>query len=324
MKTILLTFDYELFFKTSGTVENCLLRPTEDLIKSLARFGIPATFFIDTVYLQELKKQGGWNDFDRVRTQLMELVRMGHRLELHLHPHWLDASYQNGAWTFPHYDRYRLQSLDMDIINNLFREGIELIHSIARTVKPDYTVRAYRAGGWCIQPFKPLVYSFQECSLLFDSSVIPGLKAESEAHVLDFTGCCEKVLYRFADDPVKEDPEGRFVEVPITAFQRSSIDKLMIQLYRWSEFDKVKVYGDGSPVPMKKKGNRWAELIKPDITFLSLEKMPPRLLLSVMKRNKSSLINVLSHPKNLSLSAFRCIELLAAEKDFEFKTFMDL
>ena len=50
-KLLLFTFDYELFLgDKSGSVQDCLITPTDHLISLLNKYEFKAYFFVDTVY----------------------------------------------------------------------------------------------------------------------------------------------------------------------------------------------------------------------------------------------------------------------------------
>ena len=54
----LLTFDYEVFFgPRTGSVERCLLEPTDALVRLADRHGAPMTFFVDAGYLLALRRE---------------------------------------------------------------------------------------------------------------------------------------------------------------------------------------------------------------------------------------------------------------------------
>ena len=64
MKTILLTFDYELFLgvrnTSSGAVEDCLIEPSNWILEVLSKHKITdAVFFVDTLHLVKLKDRPG-------------------------------------------------------------------------------------------------------------------------------------------------------------------------------------------------------------------------------------------------------------------------
>ena len=54
---IYLTFDYELFFgEETGTVEKCLIQPTNDLLDLCERYSISMTFFVDVGFFYSIRK----------------------------------------------------------------------------------------------------------------------------------------------------------------------------------------------------------------------------------------------------------------------------
>ena len=53
---IFLTYDYELFFgESTGSVDKCMIEPTNQLLKIAKEFNIKMTFFVDVGYLIKLK-----------------------------------------------------------------------------------------------------------------------------------------------------------------------------------------------------------------------------------------------------------------------------
>ena len=108
---IAITYDYELFFgEITGTTENCILKPTRDLINLGKKTGARFTFFIDVGYLKKLNEfQVQFpelrKDFQNISDQIKALISLGHACELHVHPHWEDSYYENGKWVMV-VDRY--------------------------------------------------------------------------------------------------------------------------------------------------------------------------------------------------------------------------
>lgn len=67
--------------------------------------------------------------YGKFESQLQEIVIRGHRIELHLHPHWLDVRKENNEWVFQSYKHYKLNSLTEEKIIELFQEGVEASES---------------------------------------------------------------------------------------------------------------------------------------------------------------------------------------------------
>ncbi len=314
-KNILLTFDYELFFGKSGTLKKCILEPVQELIDFFEAHHIQATFFVDILYyLCMVKNEPTSADSRKIKEQLQLLVSKGHRIELHLHPHWLDADYHNNEWIFKDYRCYRLQNLPEEKIFELFQEGVKTLESIAREVEPDYKVIAFRAGGFCIQPFEKLERAFINCGLLVDSSVVPHMSGASNTHYYSFINAPEIEFYKFKQDPIIADSSGRFYEIPITTYRKRLSDKINIKFERIFRKSHFKIFGDGIGIWVKY--SFWRKFI-PTFEMLTLESTTPDLLIKNINRNKQRMINIISHPKNLSKNSFYALERLS-NNGFEF------
>ena len=54
---IYITLDYELFFgKESGDIDDCIIRPTNELLKIVNPYNIKLVFFVDVGYLIKLNE----------------------------------------------------------------------------------------------------------------------------------------------------------------------------------------------------------------------------------------------------------------------------
>lgn len=238
------TYDYELFFKISGTVEKCLIQPTDLILDFFKKNNQCGTFFVDAIFLERLKEVDEEKTaFAKIVSQLQRMVLEGSRIELHLHPHWLDAEYLNGSWHFPHYLNYQIQSLSQYEIRNIFTRTTHLLNSIAREVDPSYSVHCYRAGGWCIQPFEKLYNPFLENEIYVDSSVCLGIKEENIRNY-DFTNFrLENSKYwNFDLDPLLENKDGGLTEIPIHSIKRNFATRIFRRLFQRGD----SYFGDGS------------------------------------------------------------------------------
>ncbi|MGG1514142.1 hypothetical protein ABE504_01935 [Paenibacillus oryzisoli] len=305
-KKILLTFDYEVFFRKSGTFEYCIQKPVNDLLVFFETHNIGATFFVDVLYyLRLLEYEETRPTAELLKSQLQRLVLSGSRIEPHLHPHWLDATYVNGAWEFPHYQRYRLQALNESEIIGLFRKSCRVLEEIAGEVQNDYKVMSYRAGGWCIQPFEQLKKSFLECGVIVDSSVAPYMKGSSSVHSFDFSEVKPMSYYRFNTDPTKSEQNGDLIEIPISTFRCSSYSKIKRKFKNKLHRNELIPYGDGNGIPVSSV-NRFL----PAYEMVSLERMFPGDLSRIIQHSEQDVVNIISHPKGLSKMSFHCLDWL--------------
>ena len=310
-KKIILTFDYELFFgKECGTLDNCILKPTDKIIEVCKKNHIRTTFFVDVLYYQKLLEFGLMDQAMAIKKQLQRLIKNSHRIELHLHPHWLDATWDGEKWLFKSYRYYRLHNLHEKAMKKLFRDGVKILQDIAKPVDENYKVLAFRAGGWCIQPFQKLRKAFLESGIKVDSSVAYGIKGQSAVHRFDFTDVPDKNYYFFSENIEEENKAGEFLEIPITTYKKTpKIIALKVIKKMTSKFIKSKkyrIFGDGTGIPMK----RTPFHLFIGYNMFTLEGMHPFELKVLLKESQKKLVNFISHPKGMSLTSIDTLQYL--------------
>lgn len=322
-KKIILTFDYELFFgNKSGTPERCLLEPTDKLLATFNKYSLKGTFFIDVLYyMRLLESQVTIGMAQKIKEQLQAIVAQGSRIELHLHPHWLDAEYVEGEWMFPSYKKYRLQSLTEEEISRLFSTGTQILEEIARQVIPEYKVMAFRAGGFCIQPFSMLRQGFQDNGIVVDSSVAPQLFEDASARKYDFRKVPDFSWYAFSENPTEKNISGHFIEVPITTYRISTISKAVSKVTRRFNGSRVSIMGDGSGIASPRP---WWNKFLPETRMITLDGcIFPNDLVRQVKASQRELVTIIAHPKSLSTLSFDCIAQLVRNR-YTFVDFNDI
>jgi hypothetical protein len=313
-KKILLTFDYELFFGSkSGTPDECILVPTNKLLTIFREHNIKGTFFIDVLYyMRLLESDATISDALKIKDQLQAIVAQGSRIELHLHPHWLEAKYVHGEWQFPTYGKFRLQSLSDQKISELFNLGTQILEDIARHVSPEYKVIAFRAGGFCVQPFDMLKKGFTDNKIIVDSSVAPGLFEKSGPRRYDFRDIADSSFYSFTDDPTFPNRNGIFYELPIAIYRITFLSKVLKKIIRL-------LYGPhdlaaGNGIGIYAQGCWWNKLL-PEIRMITLDgAINPNELERQITSSTRDAITVIAHPKSLTNSSFECIVNLSLKR----------
>lgn len=308
---IVLTFDYELFLgKNSGSVENCLIAPTREILRRVREHSATALFFVDATYLR-LIETSDKQSYARVAGQIEEMIGSGCEVGLHLHPHWLDATKSGGdSWSLENVSRYRLHALGEDDLRRVFSESLE---SLARAVsRADSSCRidTFRAGGWCIQPFSALGGLFKEFGIEYDFSVTAGLYKNSlPGHFYDYRNAPkDRAAWRFADDPCIPQDDGKFVEVPVTAF-KASLASLIVNNRRISG---QKIFGDGQGVGRGRLRELAGKLLASEsLRQLTLDMCSPELLKTSLSRTSGRALRVFaSHPKILNTVSLDNLDFL--------------
>lgn len=323
---VFLTLDYELYFgEKYGTVEQCMLQPTRELMKISKATGACMTFFIDVGFIIRLEEavkehpqlQG---DLDGIINQITQLVAEGHDCQLHIHPHWEDSFYDGKQWQIK-VDRYKLADFSDEEVDRIVREYHGCLSRLTGK-----KIDSYRAGGWCLQPFSKVRKPFEVLGIRKDSTVFPGGHFESEHYFYDFRNCPDKSRWTFSDDLVKEQ-NGPFLELPISSKKTGPL--FFWELFGWGRINPKdhKPIGDGYPIPTP--GARKKMLTKGMLHSVSLDgyfaKQLPKALRQLERSGKEDMV-VIGHPKACTWYSLKQLKkFIERHKDqHQFLTFADV
>ena len=316
-KSLLLTFDYELFLgKSSGSVHECMITPTELLRKVLSKHGVTAIFFVDTTYLLTGEKnaqlhEAARKDFEDVSNQVRALIGDGHYVFPHIHPHWVDAEYhvESNEYTLNDISKYRFHNLTIAQRETIFNGSIRILKEIIHPIKPGYEINAYRAGGWSIQPFEDFLPAFNTNNIKYDFSVMAGMYQYTKAQYFDFSNKVDKDIYRFGTDVLKEEKDGPFIEVSSNILQIPKQADLLHRIHQKYLWFIKKDYSYGKGIGQYEGNIKDIQPTSPEgkqhmhdrYEFFSLE------LLSIAKVGtylnffkENNYMHFVSHPKMLS------------------------
>ena len=299
----LVTLDYEVYFgRRTGTVERCLLEPTEALLDIAERRGAPLAFFVDAGYLLALRREmrrapALARDHAAVCKQLKRIARRGHELQLHIHPHWEDARWEEGAWRLD-LARYALHSFAPGEIGDI----VERYLAALRDLGGPSAGRAYRAGGWVIQPFDRLREALHSAGVAIDSTVYPGGHRGGTVQPYDFRAAPARSRWRFEADPLVEDANGAFLEVPIASRRLTPDFFWRLAAARKAGGARHRPFGDGEAIAMD-GGDLIARLTAPSTSVVSIDGYKASFLEEAAddyRRRGLEDFVVLGHPKALS------------------------
>ena len=340
-KQLLVTFDYELFLgNRSGTIHDCMIEPTRQLMKIMGKHPLRAVFFVDTTYLLQLKKKSETtpkclSDFNEVAAQLVDLVKAGHYVFPHVHPHWLDAEYLTdiNQWRLNSTAKYRFHHISETERAEVFNGSVKLLEDILLPVFPDYKVNGYRAGGWCIQPFGDFRPYFLKNKIEHEFSVLGGIYQFTDAQYFDFSNAPQKTIYRFDTDVCIPDPNGPFTQYNISSIPvpegKLWLNKLWLKLLYKIKKDHTFFKGEGQPSRVL-TGLKPASPTGHDLSETHWERISVELLTAVKSGvyhrflDNNRYMHFISHPKMVTqhnLAVFdkfleRAFEKYSIETDF--------
>jgi hypothetical protein len=257
-KSIILTIDYEIHFGSStGTVKDCMIDPTDSLIKLCEKNNCKMTVFWDILHYYRLLQLENYNielrdDRELIEKQIQELVRKGHDIQLHIHPHWIDAEYVNSKWLFS-YDRFSLSELiecgDINDINSIagcISISKKLVEKVVKNINPNSEVNTIRAGGYLIEPFNFISKDLKNNNIFIDSSICPNRKVSKGKFSYDFNGYPQHLSYRFEDSPSKLVNDGAFIEIPIKSIHIKWHKDLYFKFLKKIKYKDIEKFRKGS------------------------------------------------------------------------------
>ncbi len=316
-KNLLLTFDYELFLGIkSGSVDRCMIEPTDALIHILDKYALKSIFFVDATYLHFLREEGkkheaAQRDFEKIKKQLQEMVLKGHHLYLHIHPHWKDAQYHPdiNQWSHVKKSHFSFENLNTEERDYIFKTSFSVLQDIA-SINPDHIIEGFRAGGLYIQPFDIFIPYFKKYNISCDFSVLSGFSSKGENYGYDFSKINYKDIYLFEQDVTMPTHEGSFIEFPISVIEAGIQTKVLNSLWHrlYLKYKKNDVWGDGIPTQNKL-------ISKPSTPKYTLKESASIEMMNLVKVNtyvryfrNHNFMQMISHPKFLSPMHLKAFE----------------
>lgn len=250
---IYITLDYELFFgENVGSIDNCIIKPTNKLLQIVNPLNIKLVLFVDSGYLVALKKFKKKypileEDYKKIINQIKDLSNFGHKIELHVHPHWEDSFFNGNRWILVT-NRYKLSDFKQEEISTIVSN-----YSKALTEITGVPLRAYRAGGWSAQPFSDIGEALVKNNIFIDSTVYPKGYQKSAHQNFDFRNInmyCNE--YRFNDNLTVPTNNGLMKEIPISSYKLRPIFFWKFGLIKVFGSKQHNSFGDGSAIKMNR------------------------------------------------------------------------
>lgn len=277
-----------------------MIEPASRLLDIFSRHGCRATFFVDAGFILRLEESAracdeARADYSAICAQLREIAACGHDIQLHVHPHWEDTSYVNGRWQMLA-GRFRLHDFPPQERIDICLKYAAVLKMFARN-----QINAFRAGGWCLQPFSEISDALKAAGIRVDSTVFRGGYNSSSTHFFDYRAAPDKSVYRFGTDPVKMEEGGGFIELPIADIRVSPLFYWNFAFHKFLAGDKHRAFGDGQAIPNNKR-QIVRLLTRPSHSVVSCDGFKSSLLQKAFRQqlkkygNEGSFV-VIGHPK---------------------------
>ena len=197
--TIYLAFvdDWELSGNGSGDIAELQFRPMRELTKIYNAHGIRGSFNAELMQQLAFRKlqsshpqlKALADEWDAV---VRETYRQGHDIQLHIHPQWSNAEYADGEWRLK--GDWSILNYTPDDAYQMMAAGKQYLENLLRSVDPAYAAVSFRSGSWCIAPSPHVLGLLVKLGIVFDMSIVGGVRYETKNINLDYTHCEEDFL----------------------------------------------------------------------------------------------------------------------------------
>src|SRR5262245_46931511 len=194
--TIHLVFvdDWELSGDGSGDPRALQFQPMRDLVSIYHQHGIRGSF--NAEIMQQLAFRAWQHDHPQLKTwadewdiTVRETFKQGHDVQLHIHPQWSDAQYQNGQWQLA--GDWSILKYPVDEARRMIAAGKEYLVNLLRPINQDYRCVSFRSGSWCIAPSPHILTLLADAGIVFDMSIVGGVRYHTRRIDLDYRDCEE-------------------------------------------------------------------------------------------------------------------------------------
>ena len=333
---LFLTFDYELpLGGWTISPENALVSPTNKLLELCEKLQVPAVFFVDVLSFIKFRELRN-NSFEQlVRKQLTKIVEKGHDIQLHLHPHWLTSSFENGIYK-PSKD-FRLSDFNEQKISNMVIQGIDYLNEIAKPINPDYKCLAFRAGGYNLENSSLIFKVLEKNGIMIDSSICHNYYFASDVSTIDYRQVPNVSNWFFVNGNYNSSASSGVYEIPIAGKKKS--------IFEVPTFLKIKIYKNRAPenrgkmihsenkLPFLKK---FRKAISARMLSFDNHTYSSRFLIKILNDNLKRFnqqeeinLSTISHPKTMDYYSFKLMENFISstrelyEEKLEFNTFQN-
>lgn len=222
-----LTDDWELRGNGSGDMAQIQFYPMRELVRIFDKHGVRSTFNVEVMQQLTFRKlQHQYEELqplaDAWDEHVREAFRRGQDIQLHIHPQWSKAQYKDGKWLLS--GDWSLPNYDPDTAYSMLAAGKEYLEDLLRPLDPAYKCVSFRSGSSSIAPSSFALGLLAGLGIVFDMSIVGGLRVHTRNLQMDYTNCEESFLpfYPRLEDARKvSDKAEPIICVPIFHFHLS-------------------------------------------------------------------------------------------------------
>jgi hypothetical protein len=232
---LVLTNDWELYGDGSGDFYEVQHNPTLDMLQLLNKYNAKMTFMAEFAQQLYHQKYGEIDTLGKIANDWVQILQKaiaeGHDAQLHFHPQWINAIYEDNKWHFAT-ENWSIAKINEETISYYLRKGKDLFENELIKVNPNYKVCAFRAGAYQIEPSDKVIPILEDLGIKLDTSVTKGLSFPGE---FDYSNVpSNSIPWRVGRKDIKSKGNSSVIEFPIyseKSFDSKILEKLSPKLY---------------------------------------------------------------------------------------------
>ena len=259
---MVLTDDWELRGDGSGNVSAIQFETLRELRRIYEESGINASFNVEVMQqLSHLEWGTHHSHLGEIAAEWEDLVQetylRGHDVQLHVHAQWTNAQYEADRWVLS--GDWSILNYSENAAETMISNCKDYLEQLLRRSNQTYQCVSFRSGSWCIAPSPHLLCVLSRLGIVFDMSIVEGLKYDGIVD-LDYRSVDEPFLpyYPVMTDARRASPRQEpLVCVPTHSFRYNPVPRAWHTIRR--RFTDPREYMAPNAVPPKDSGdNRYS------------------------------------------------------------------
>ena len=189
--------DWELSGDGSGDARELQFAPMRKLVEIYNAHGVRGSFNAEV--LQQLTFRKFQNEHAELKAladewddAVRQTFRQGHDIQLHIHPQWSSAEYIDGQWDLN--GDWSILNYTAEEARSMIAQGKDYLETLLGALDPQYRCVSFRSGSWCIAPSPFMLNLLVEFGIVFDMSIVAGVRYDTRRVKLDYSNCEEDFL----------------------------------------------------------------------------------------------------------------------------------
>ena len=238
---IVFTVDYEIHGNGQGEFSDFCYRPTELMLDIANVYGAKISLMaeMEHYFSMQLYPDIFYKDIRLFEAQLSRAIKENHDVQLHLHPQWLKARYQNGRWEFPYTaNEIALLCNNYEIAFERVRKAKDWLTHNLQYYNSKYECVSFRAGYFQMQPSSNITRALIDNGIFCDTSVVKGLFRSGWNGNLDYrdTRILNRPYRASMENVALEDKSSPMIEFPINVVQYDIILNKFLKIFGHTKY----------------------------------------------------------------------------------------